>query len=432
MARRRRLLVSMVAFGALAACSAAAADDPATQESQDAISISNLYKLVRGNIDRSKVDPANPWAQTKLGIGEEYRLPGEDAEFAAMAKQVNEFQTRAKKDSGASKIQRAFHVKSHACNLGSLRIDPSALPAEAKIGLFAEAATYPTWVRFSNGVGSKQSDRKVDLRAFSMKIMGVRGNRLVTSPGDETATTQDFLLSNHDVGPAADARHFMAFGAAMIGSDDSGTILGKFDNMVQAGAFLTSDENVRTVDFLANLALPKTKELGSLLADSYSTGAANALGIEAGDPNTARAKGAFKVVVKTGILSGGRCTPVNTAPKSSDEDFLRTDLVKRFASDAVCADVFVQLQENAATEPIEDVSVPWRTKLISVGRITFEKGNLESPALTADRARCEDFSFRPWHTIDVHRPLGNIMRSRRVVLPASATFRDAERKEPTP
>lgn len=427
-----RSLVPYLFLVSLAACSAAAADDPEAEESADAISIANLYRLVRGNVDRSKVDPANPWAQKTLAVGEENRIPGEDAELAEIAKLVNRFQDHAKSESSAPKLERAFHAKSHACTKGSLAVDPSALPSALRVGLFAEAASYPTWVRFSNGVGQKQSDKKLDMRGFAIKVMGVRGNRIVTVPSDATATTQDFLLANQDVGPASDVRHMMAFGEAMMGANDSGTILGKIDNLAQAGKFLTRDENVRIVDFLANRVLDKTKKVGSLLGDTYSTGAPNALGLEEGPVETARAKAAFKLVVKTGVLAGAKCNPIVAEPRSQDPAFLRADLASHFARGTVCADVFVQLQKNGTTEPIEDVSVPWRTELVPVGRITFERRDLDAPQVVADRERCDDFSFRPWHTIDTHRPLGNVMRARRVALPSSANHRDAEREEPRP
>ncbi len=312
-----RRAVPLLLLGALVACSAAAPPEEEADpgEAADALSIANLYRVATGTVDRSKVDPANPWAQTTLGVGEEYRLPDEDAEFAAIGKLVNRFQDHSKKESGAKKLERAFHAKSHACVLGSLAIDPAEMPAAARVGLFAEAATYSTWARFSNGVGERQSDRKLDLRGFALKIMGVKGPRIVTTPGDEAATTQDFLMGNHDVAPASDARHMMAFGEAMMGSADSSTILGKIDNLLQAGGFLTSNENVRIVDFLANHALDKTKKVGSLLGDTFSTGATNALGLEAGDPLKARAKGAFKLVVKTGVLQGTRCAPIDQPPR---------------------------------------------------------------------------------------------------------------------
>lgn len=428
---RVRRTIPILFLGALLACSAAVAEEDPS-ETADAISVSNLVRLVRGKVDRSKSDPANPWAQTDLGIGEEFRLPDEDAEFAAIGRLVNRFQDGSKKDSGAKKLERAFHAKSHACMLGQLAIDPAALPASARVGLFAEPATYATWARFSNGVGQKQSDKKVDLRGFALKIMGVRGARIVTTPGDETATTQDFLMANQDVAPASDARHMMAFGEAMAGAADSSTIGGRIDNLVQAGAFLTRDENVRIVDFLANRALDKTKNVGSLLGDTYFTGAASALGLEAGDPVRARAKGAFKLVVKTGVLKGTTCTPVVALPDGQNPEFLRSDLQKRIATDTVCADVFVQMQENPKSEPVEDVSVPWLTKLTKVGRVTFERRDLASSTVEADRARCDAFSFRPWHTIESHRPLGNAQRARRVALPSSASYRDANLKEPTP
>lgn len=409
-------------------CAREDAQDEGATESTDAISIGNLVDLARGTLDRSAPDPHNPWAVRDLGIGEEYRLAGEAQEFADIARLVNKFQDRSKRDSGETSASRAFHAKSHACVLGSLSIEPSKLPPTARVGLFEKAATYPTWVRFSNGVGSKQSDKKLDMRGFAVKIMGVPGKRIVSREGDATATTQDFLLANQPIAPASDVRHMMAFGEAATAASDAESILGKLEALVKAGAFLTRDENVRIVDFLANWVLPKTKEVGSLLGDEYFTGAPNALGLADGDPNTARAKAAFKLKVRTGVLRGDECTPVVTAPKPKDLAFLRNDLESHFASGKVCADVYLQLQTDGRREPIEDASVPWQSEFTKVGRVVFEKQDLDAHA--AEQEKCDSFSFQPWHTIEAHRPLGNVMRARRLALPSSAAYRGATLTEP--
>lgn len=430
--RRRLVLASSfasLALVSLAACSAATESEE-QGETADAISISNLVHLAKGDLDRSKPDPFNPWAKKALAIGEENRLPDEDAEFKAIGSLVNRFQEHAKAEASAAKVSRAFHAKTHACVRGELSLDVSALPASAKVGLFAANAKYGAWARFSNGVGSKQSDKKLDMRGFAIKILGVPGARAKGVPGNDTATTQDFLMANQPIAPASDARHMMAFGEAMMGSADSGTLLGKVDNLIQAGAFLTSDENVRIVDFLANWVLDKTRNTGSLLGDTYFTGAPYALGLEAGDPTTAKAKGAFKLVAKTGVVKNGKCTPIVGKPNDKDPEFMRTDLEKRFAESDVCADLFVQLQEDPAAQPVEDVSVPWKSAQIPVGTIVFEKRKLAEGA--ADQAKCENFSFQPWHSLEVHRPLGNAMRARRYALPSSASLRNADGREPTP
>jgi hypothetical protein len=266
----------------------------------------------------------------------------------------------------------------------------------------------------------------MDIRGLALKILGVLGDRMRTNANDATASTQDFLMANQPFGPAADARHMMGFASALLKVSESTTILGKVDSLVSAGGFLAKDENVRLVDFLANHALPKAKAVGTLVGDSFFTGAPNAMGLAAGDPETARAKGAFKVMAKTGVLRGNVCTPTEQKP-TADENYLRADLVKQLANAQVCIDIFLQFQENADSEPIEDVSVEWKTPFVKAGRIVFAKQQLED----TDQGRCDSFSFQPWHTLQVHKPLGNVMRARRIALPASASYRGADLTEPT-
>lgn len=422
-----RLRLAVPALAVLAACASETTEDASSSE--DAISIGNLVALVRGTVDRTTVDPYNPWAKKRLGIGEENVLPGESEEFAGYAKLANTMQSRAKQDSGASTVRRTFHAKPHACLRGDLTIDNGQLPAASRVGIFAENKTYPTWARFSNGVGTPQADRKADMRGFAIKIMGVTGKRAVTKPGDESATTQDFLMADQPMAPASDVRHMMQFGEAMMGAPDTGSILGRIDNLVTAGAFLTRDENVRIVDFLVNRVLPQSKKVGSLLGDTYFTGAASAMGLEAGDdPYTVRAKGAFKLRAQSGVLRGDACVPVDVAP-GKDPSFLRTELEKHLAAGDACVDLSVQLQQNGVTESIEDVSVEWQTPFTKVARLTFPKTSVDQQR--AAEARCNEFSFAPWHTLLDHRPLGNAQRARRIVLPSSAAFRGAK-AEPRP
>jgi hypothetical protein len=145
-----------------------------------------------------------------------------------------------------------------------------------------------------------------------------------------------------------------------------------------------------------------------------------------GANSSSRAKGAFKVMAKTGVLRGNVCTPTEQKP-TADENYLRADLVKQLANEQVCIDIFLQFQENADSEPIEDVSVERKTPFVKAGRVVFAKQQLED----TDQGRCDSFSFQPWHTLQVHKPLGNVMRARRIALPASASYRGAYLTEPT-
>lgn len=427
---KRRLLLSLCMFPVLACAGNPTEPEPQTQASEDELSLQNLYRLWKGTIDRTVVDPHNPWAQTELGIGEENRLEGEAEEFAGYARLVNEMQSQARTQDGDENAARTFHKKPHACTLGTLTVDNRELPAAARIGIFADNRSYPTWTRLSNGVGNRQADRKVDVRGLALKIMGVAGARMITTPNDETATTQDFLMANQSVAPGSDVRGLMGFAAATTSSPDSTGILGRIASLTSVGRFLTRDENVRIVDFLVNRAVPKAKEVGSLLGDSFFTGVPNALGLEEGNIDTARAKGAFKLMAKTGVLRGATCEPVLLDPGSGD-DYLRADFERRFASQSVCIDLFVQFQQDPARQSIEDGSVEWNTPFTRFGRVAFEPKRLDSNEAEAEQAACESFAFWPWHTLAEHRPLGNMMRARRVVMPSSQAFRGADTTEPT-
>src|SRR2546423_338045 len=85
---------------------------------------------------------------------------------------------------------RALHAKANAGVEGEFEV-PADVPADARIGMFAKPARYRALVRYSNGAGRRQSDKKLDVRGFAVKLFGVDGKKVI--PGLEAATTQDFL-----------------------------------------------------------------------------------------------------------------------------------------------------------------------------------------------------------------------------------------------
>jgi catalase len=61
-----------------------------------------------------------------------------------------------------------------------------------KIGIFAQAKTYKTWVRFSNANGISQPDLKRDIRGIAIKLTQVQGEKLnITSNGSESDCADD-------------------------------------------------------------------------------------------------------------------------------------------------------------------------------------------------------------------------------------------------
>jgi hypothetical protein len=74
--------------------------------------------------------------------------------------------------------------------------------------------------------------------------------------------------------------------------------------------------------------------------------------------------------------------------------------------------------------PVEDATAMWdesKSPYIPVARIEAlpQESWSDEAATSIDRT----LTFNPWHGLAAHRPLGSIMRARKVAYPASARFR---------
>ena len=140
--------------------------------------------------------PATDWAET---------IPADEpARLERHAEALRAIQRHAAEKSGSK--ARALHAKGQAGVEAELTV-PADLPPHAKVGLFATAGTYRALVRFSNGAGVRQADRRPDVRGVAIKVLGVAGKKLI--PGMEDAKTQDFLLIQSAATPFRNADEFV-------------------------------------------------------------------------------------------------------------------------------------------------------------------------------------------------------------------------------
>ena len=105
-------------------------------------------------------------------------------------------------------------------------------------------------------------------------------------------------------------------------------------------------------------------------------------------------------------------------------------LAERLRKADLVFDFLVQFYVDKDRTPIEDTSVPWRpddTPTLKVAELRIPRGNLHENCTTT----VDGLSFSPWHAIEDHRPLGNVMRARRFAYEASAAFRGSGKPEPT-
>ena len=317
----------------------------------------------------------------------------EAARFEGYAVQLRDL-ARARARGG--KASRALHAKGNAGLEGELTVLPD-LPAHARVGLFAEPRSYPTWVRFSNGVGARQSDKKGDVRGVALKIVGVDGKKVI--PGLEDARTQDFLMIQSSAQPFSNADDFVWLVTAAARPL---TLLPRLFGHFGLGAGFRLLRK-----FLGAINRP----VSSLATSSYYS----ALPTRFGD-----------YAVRYALLP--RATAPAGAKQGSGADYLGEELSARLAKAPVVYDLKVQFFVDEVRTPIEDGSVDWAesdSPYLQVATLTLPVQDTKSARGVAIAEFIEGLSFDPWHAQEVLRPLGNLMRARNAAYRLSTRERGA-------
>jgi hypothetical protein len=316
--------------------------------------------------------------------------PDEDARFAAFAER---FALMQKKNATNGVIRRALHAKGHGIYEASLEV-AGDLPEHARHGLFAKPGTYEALVRFSNGAGKVQADKVGDVRGIAVKVLGVPGDKVL---GD--ATTQDFLAVLTPAIPFKNADEFVAVVWAA-----RSPALALFRMIGALGP-------IRPFQLLPKLVAGMKTPPGSLATKTFYS----AVPIQCG-PHAVR----FSF------------TPRDTGgdPPGAARDFYGEELASRLARGPAVYDMALQFFVDEATTPIENPSVDWPSPYVKVATLTLAKQDAASERGKKLAERADKLAFDPWHALVAHKPLGGIMRARKVAYYASETGRGAT-PEPT-
>jgi hypothetical protein len=331
----------------------------------------------------------------------EIPLAGEPALFKDFARDIVAYQ---KKDADKDGPLRGFHAKTHAGLMAEFQV-LADLPAQARYGVFAEPRTFPAVVRFSNGESRIYADANHEPRGIAIKLVGVPGGKLL--PGQEHAVTQDFLATSHSVtSTVRDVRQFIHFVRAKR--------LPKPLMLARMIFTLGPGETLRIVKALNRTVLHS--DVRSMATEEFS--------------GTAPIKfGPYAVKFTVRPADGTAAT----TDRPLTHDFLREELADRLRKADLVLDFLVQFYVDDVRTPIEDTSVPWRpedTPLLKVAQLRIPRCDLDDPESRKLRKKIDKLSFSPWHATEDHRPLGNVMRARRVAYEASAALRD-NAAEPT-
>lgn len=304
----------------------------------------------------------------------------EAARFLRHAEQLRALQRERAKGARPS---RGLHAKSVATVKAELEV-LAGLPEPARAGLFEKPGSYRAYVRFSNGAGVRQPDSKGDVRGVAIKVLGVPGKKVI--PGLEQATTQDFLLIHTPATPFRNADEFVGVVLAVAGNP-----------LLTLPRIVAIFGPTRAFQVLRRFARSTSTPPVSVATTRYFS----AVPIRCG-----------AYAVHYALEPEAKA---DSALAGSGPDYLGEELAQRLRRAPLAYNLRLQFYADETRTPIEDASVEWQeadAPFVTVARLTLPTQDLAAPAARALSEFIETLSFDPWHALEAHRPLGNIMRAR--------------------
>lgn len=263
---------------------------------------------------------------------------------------------------------RFLHRKPILSAEGELEIH-AGLPEHARYGLFARPGTFPVLARLSNGAFDIQANSKPDIRGFAFRVLNQSGPSSLGGITDH----QDFLLINHDSFASRTSDDFMEIVRVSAQRKELGLIW-----------FLIRKYGLRAgLNRVRLLLSTLTKPFSGFNSEAFSTALPFAVG-----PYAAKL----------------RITPRN--PKLRGKADIGDDIAAQLSAGPILYDVTLQFFTDEATTPIENPPVVWpaeQSPYVPVATLKLTKAGIDA----------EGLHFDPWGGLADHRPLGEIMRSRK-------------------
>ena len=310
------------------------------------------------------MQPSTTWA-------EDVR-PDEAEQHARFVEQIVAMQTRFNGKYGPGRLT---HRKTVAGLKGRLDVAED-LSDYAAQGLFAWPGTHQAVVRMANGSFAPDLDALPDLRGFAVSVRGLDGPGALGGRTDR----QDFVLNNV---PAFGFTDFRDFADVFEPSSRGTAAIARF--------LVGRDGPVRG-----------TLKMGKLVRSQLR-------------PFSGYASASFHSA--TPVQWGPYAAHVHIEPVGATRDLLAwrdfgADIRERLQRGPLTWHVRAQFYTDPKQTPIEDWNALWRSEKVTVGTLVLA----ESTDVETDR-------FDPWAALAEHRPLGEIMRVRKLAYEASSKNR---------
>eukprot|EP01128_Nolandella_sp_AFSM9_P006505 TRINITY_DN3365_c0_g1_i1.p1 TRINITY_DN3365_c0_g1~~TRINITY_DN3365_c0_g1_i1.p1 ORF type:complete len:588 (-),score=122.17 TRINITY_DN3365_c0_g1_i1:44-1687(-) len=325
-----------------------------------------------------------------LQVGEEY--PFTPVAAQKVEKDILEFVTENHEKLPQRPALRGQHAKTIACVSGTFTVDPSIPPSHA-VGIFAAGApkSYPAWIRFSHSAPDFTPDGFIGPKGMAIKLLNVPGTSLL----EDEPHTQDFVLLSSPIFFAPDPTSYGSFIRAFVTNQVPAWFL-KHINSASAW---------KTVFSLAKIVIRSAKLRNLLDWDWFST-----------TPYSFGTNNPVKYMVKPCDSSGSQFDSADTKAYNFLRDAMQDQLDKLDG----CFNFYVQFQEQACREPLEDPTIEWHTEPRLVGKLVIPKQQFK----TKERMQyCDEMAFNPWHSLPEHKPLGGVNHQRLEIYKKTAQMR---------
>lgn len=320
------------------------------------------------------------YPEVDIALGEKLQ-PNEEV-LAQNIAQVIEKSIREQYTAGNA--LRDAHPKAHGCVRAEFHVSKN-IPAQFAKGVFIPNQSYQAWIRFSNASNDATSaDIDKDARGIAIKLLGVSGEKILES--EKQATTQDFIMINHPVFFANDAKRYLSF----MNDVNSHNMIRKLHIPFALGFKGTM-----------NALGARNSQIANPLHARYWSMVPYQLGV-----------GNDRQAVKYSVRA---CSvTANNLPKNPSHDFLREALKNTLQNTDACMEFLIQ-PRTSNKMLVEDSMTEWDEKaapFYQVATIHIPKQDFGTPE---QNKFCENLSFTPWHALPEHKPLGAVNRMRKII-----------------
>jgi len=324
-----------------------------------------------------------------LALAEEVFADDEETSCQGM---IDEIRRHLAQDFAPGDMQRGGNTKTHGIVLAEFIVRDD-LPMRCRHGVFAQARGFPAWVRFSGPGPHVEPDiNDVGFGSISIKAMDVPGDKLM----DDEKFTQDFTAV---VTPTFVTQN----------SRDNARLQYWSRREMPVWYFLDPlHSHVR--DFIMQSLWNETQR-NPLGATYYSC-----VPYLLGDGQAMK----YEIRPRQKVDMH-----IDGLPFHPDDNYLRRNMQRTLAMQAVEFDVFIQLQTDAHAMPIENAGVRWsyrKSPLIPAAILRIPMQHFDKPS---QFEFAKILSYNPWHAHVAHRPLGNQGRARRRMYQEMARYRQA-------